>query len=207
MVALSIVSLDKKRSKVLTDQDLAIVLYPGELLQFHIREGEEISEKTWKELLKTAVTPRAKKRVLQALTVSDKTKKQLEDLLKREGYPEESIEEAIRMAEGYHYLDDRAYGERYFHSWRDKKSTREITAKMQQKGFPPELVRELLKEEPVDEKGQIRIFLEKKGYFPEPGAESLDPVRYRKLMGMLARKGYSYDAVSEVLQELRQRFD
>ena len=39
MMVLSVTSLDRKRSKVLFDQGLALILHPGELKAFHIEEG------------------------------------------------------------------------------------------------------------------------------------------------------------------------
>ena len=44
MIVTSIEKLDKKRSRVLLDQDLALVLYPGDLRKFSLMEGSELSK-------------------------------------------------------------------------------------------------------------------------------------------------------------------
>ena len=44
MMVTAVERLDKKRSRVLFDQDLALVLYPQDLRQFSLAEGSELSE-------------------------------------------------------------------------------------------------------------------------------------------------------------------
>lgn len=204
MVITSIVSLDKKRSKVLLDQDLALVLYPGDLQQFHIEEGRELEEACYQTLVDTVLKPRARERVLRTLQASDRTEKELECLLRREGYPQEVAEDAIAMVKRYHYIDDQAYGERYVEDKSRRKSRKQLIFDMQKKGFSRDLIDDLLVEHPVDEKEQIRAILEKKGYHP---GDELDRQRYGKLAGMLARKGYSYDSIAEALGEPASSFD
>ncbi|MCI8949257.1 MAG: regulatory protein RecX [Lachnospiraceae bacterium] len=203
-MVVSVVRLDQKRSRVLFDQDLALVLYPEDIRKFSIREGRELTEEDYERLLNQVLKPRAKERVLKTLMVSDKTEKHLRKLLQREGYPKEAVEASISMALSYRYIDDSAYAARYLESCGKKKSRRQLMWDMQKKGFSNELVQELLREHPVDEKEQIRSLLEKKGYCP---GEKLDQKTYGKFAGMLARKGYSYEAVSAVLKESSLIFD
>lgn len=204
MMVTSVIRLDPKRSKVLFEQDLALVLYPEDLRNFSIEEGKELSQEAYERLLNQVVKPRARGRLLKALMISDKTEKQLREMLLREGYPKEAIEESVSMALSYHYIDDSAYGTRYLESYGRKKSRRQLMWDMQKKGFSKELVSQLLQECPIDEKEQIRSLLEKKGY--SPGA-NMDPKVYGKFAGMLARKGYSYEAVTQVLREFSLTFD
>lgn len=198
MVVTSIINLDKKKSKVLFDQELSLILYPAEIRRFAIQEGNEISDEAYQELIDSVLKPRARERVLHALLLSDKTEKQVEDLLKRDGYPEEVLSDVLNMVKMNHYLDDEAYGLRYLENQGKKKSRKRLMADMQKKGFKQELITELLEENPVDEKSQIEKILIKKGYHP---GEVLDRQQYAKLAGMLARKGYSYEAISQALRE------
>lgn len=198
MVVTSIINLDKKKNKVVFDQEFSLILYPGEIRRFSIQEGSELSDETYQELMNSVLKPRARERVLHALLLSDKTEKQVEDLLKRDGYPGEVLEDALNMVKTHHYLDDEAYGLRYLENQGKKKSRKKLMADMQKKGFKQELIAELLEENPIDEKSQIEKILTKKGY--QPG-ETLDRQQYAKLAGMLARKGYSYETISQALHE------
>lgn len=200
MMVVSIEKLDQKRSRVLLDQDLALILYPQDLRRFSLMEGSELGEETYRKLVNQVLKPRARERLLKILTVSDKTEKQLRDLLQREGYPEEVTEDALTMVKTYHYIDDEAYARRYIASQGKKKSSRQLMADMQKKGFSRELTEELLRENPVDEQEQIERYLVQKGI---SFGDDIDQEAYRKLMGKLARKGYSYDAITQVLPKPR----
>ncbi len=197
MIVTSIEKLDKKRSRVLLDQDLALVLYPGDLRKFSLMEGSELSKEAYERLLNQVIKPRARERLLKTLMVSDKTEKQLDDLLRREGYPADAIEDALEMVKKYHYIDDEAYAKRYIASQGKRKSRRQLMADMQKKGFDRDVIDKLLRENPVDEQAQIERYLAQKGI---TAGEELSREDYGKLTGRLARKGYSYESISKVLK-------
>lgn len=197
MIVTSIEKLDKKRSRVLLDQDLALVLYPGDLRKFSLMEGSELSKEAYERLLNQVIKPRARERLPKTLMVSDKTEKQLDDLLRREGYPADAIEDALEMVKKYHYIDDEAYAKRYIASQGKRKSRRQLMADMQKKGFDRDVIDKLLRENPVDEQAQIERYLAQKGI---TAGEELSREDYGKLTGRLARKGYSYESISKVLK-------
>lgn len=197
MMVTAIERLDKKRSRVLLDQDLALVLYHQDLRQFSLAEGSELSEEAYERLLNQVIKPRARERLLKTLMVSDKTEKQLTDLLRREGYPESAVEDALEMVKKYHYIDDGAYGSRYAQTQGKKKSRKQLICDMQKKGFSKEIIDEVLEEHPVNEGEQIEKYLAQKGISP---GEDLSREEYMKLAARLARKGYSYDAITQALQ-------
>lgn len=197
MTVTAIERLDKKRSRVLLDQDLALVLMPQDLRRFSLEEGSELSEEAYGKLIGEVLKPRARERLLKTLMLSDKTEKQLVDLLKREGYPREVIEDAVGMVKKHHYIDDEAYGSRYARTQGRKKSRRQLICDMQKKGFSRELIDELLEENPVNEQEQIEKYLAQKGI---AAGEELSREAYEKLAAKLARKGYSYEAITRGLK-------
>lgn len=201
MTVTSVVRLDKKRSRVVLDEEVSLVLYPSDMRQFGIAEGKELSEDSYAALLESVLKPRARERVLRVLTVSDKTEKQLEDLLGREGYPKEVLEDAIAMVKQYRYIDDEAYGRRYVEQQGKKKSRKQLAFDMQKKGFSRELIDEVLARQPIDEVKQIKAFLRQKGIVP---GERLDKEQYTKLVGRLARKGYSCEAIMQAIRAEEQ---
>ena len=102
MMVTAVERLDKKRSRVLFDQDLALDLYPQDLRQFSLAEGSELSEEAYERLLGQVLKPRARERLLKTLMISDKTERELIDLLHREGYPQEVVEDAVGMVKKHH---------------------------------------------------------------------------------------------------------
>ncbi len=51
MTVVEIVPVDKRRSKVILDEDFTLVLYRGEIRKFGIEEGKPLTEETYQEIL------------------------------------------------------------------------------------------------------------------------------------------------------------
>lgn len=197
MTVTQIVPVDKRRSKVFLDEDLAFVLYRGELRQYQIKEGEELEEQLYDEIVDTVLCKRARERVLYLLKASDKTEQELRRKLQDGFYPEKAVNYAINFVKDYHYIDDRDYARRYVESQSSKKSRRQIGYNLQQKGLPKEIIKELLEEGPVDEQSQICQYLKKKGYL----GRELDRTERQKAMQALGRKGFDYEEINRAMRE------
>ena len=195
MIVMEIVPVDKRRSKVFLDEDFALVLYRGEINRFGIKEGEELSEDTYQEILKDVLFKRARERVLYLLKASDKTEQELVRKLKDGGYPKEAIEYAVGFVKEHRFINDEDYGKRYVEFNSRRKSEKQIQFELQRKGLDKEMIRDILKEQPVDEEAQIQAYIRKKRIDPQ----ELDRKERSKVMASLGRKGFSYEAVNRVL--------
>ena len=183
---LNITEFDKKRRKVLLEEDLALVLYPSDIRKYRIEEGGKLEQETLD--------------ALHLLEFSDKTEAELRARLKREGYPEPAIESALSMVLRFHYVDDESYGIRYAQAHSNHKSRRQILNGMLQKGIDKELAEQILENQNIDEKGQVQALLEKKGYW----GRKLDRRERDKAAGMLARRGYSFDAIYSIMEKMEE---
>ena len=101
--------LNKKKSRILFDDGEDLVLYNGEIRASRIKEQEELPDEVYEKLAGEVLTKRAKHRAMYLLLGQMRTKKELEDKLRKDGYPERAIEEAVSYVESFHYIDDRAY--------------------------------------------------------------------------------------------------
>ena len=198
MIVTEIIPLDKRKSKVLLDEDLALVLYRGELKPYGIIEGGSVSQDTYDEIISQVLLKRARDRAFYILKASDKTEQQLRKKLEGDGYPACVIDEVLDFLKRYHYIDDENYGRRYVEIQKNRKSRRQISCDLQQRGLSRELISQLLEEQPVEEAQQIRKFLQKKGW--ASGVE-MEQKQRQKLYGSLLRKGFSYDAIRKVMGE------
>lgn len=93
------------------------------------------------------LTKRAKHRAMYLLLRQMRTKKELEDKLRKDGYPERAIEEAVSYVESFHYIDDRAYVEQYLAGSGAKKGKKAVLYALAQKGVDRELVESVLEEQ------------------------------------------------------------
>lgn len=198
MTVTEIVPVDKRRSKVILDDDFTLVLYRGELRRFSIEEGSEITRDVYEEIIREILCKRARERVLFLLKSTDKTEQELRRKLKEGYYPQEAIDYAIDFLKNHRFINDEDYARRYVEFNSRRKSERQIRFELQRKGLDKETVGDILKEQPVDEAAIIRDYIRKKRLCPE----LMDAREKSKVMASLGRKGFSYEAVSRVLGEI-----
>lgn len=188
----------KTKYKISLDGKFAFVLYKGELSRFHIREGEELSEETKQKIYSDVLLKRAKLRALHLLSDMDRTENALREKLRLGLYPQEIIDAAVEYVRSFGYLNDARYAENFVRSRQGMKSRREIRAQLLQKGVPSEMIDDAFEAcgEEGGEADAIRRLLEKKRFDPV----CADEREIQRLYGYLARKGFSYETVRQVIQ-------
>lgn len=197
MTVTGIVPLDKRRSKVFLEEDFAFVLYKGEIRRYHIEEGGELPEETYREIMTLIICKRARERAVNLLKNSDKTELELRRKLRDGFYPEEAIDGALKMLKNYRYVDDESYAARYVENQGSRKSRRQLSFDLERKGIDRDTISQLLEGNPVDEEAQIRAFLKKKHY--EPG--QMEQKDVAKLAAALGRKGFPFGVIRKVMAE------
>ena len=104
MVVTQIIELSKSRSKIYIDQEFAFVLYKGELRLYHVREGQEITEKDYRSIMEEVLPKRAKLRAMNLLQAREYTTDQLRRKLEQGLYPGMNmIQKKHDQYKGIHY--------------------------------------------------------------------------------------------------------
>ena len=106
MTVTRIEELSRSRCKIYLEDSFAFVLYKGELRSYGLKEGQEITEEAYRDIMENLLPRRAKLRAMNLLKNRSYTEKQLYDKLKAGDYPEEIIEQALDYVRSYHYIDD-----------------------------------------------------------------------------------------------------
>lgn len=197
MTVTKIEPLGEERSRIYIDERLAFVLYRGELSRYGVKEGRELPEETYREIMDTVLAKRAKLRCMNLLKVMDRTEFQLRQKLDQGDYPEEIIDLALSYVKSYGYVNDEAYASRYIDSRQASKSRRQITCELMQKGISKGVILAAYEEkEPVDEGALIRRWLEKKHMDTQTASPKEKQKMYRFLMG----KGFSSQEIGKALR-------
>jgi len=136
----------------------------------------------------------ARAKLVSILERSDRPESELRKKLKEKEYSEEEIDDAISWGKEKHYVDDARYVETYLRYHSQLKSKKKILYDLAQKGLDHDLVISMLEENPVDEDEQIKAELIKRGYHKD-----MDPKEKQKIYGALARKGYSWSSITNIL--------
>jgi regulatory protein len=139
---------------------------------------------------------------LRALTGAPKTRSQLADLLESRGVPDEAAEAVLDRFTDVGLIDDAAYARAWVSSRQSGRglARRALSAELRAKGVDAEVAAEAV--EAVDddaEREAARRLVERKA-----GAmRRLDrATATRRLMGMLARKGYGGGMAAAVIREV-----
>lgn len=190
-------TINKKKSKVLTEEGFAFSLYQSELLAYGIAEDAELEEERYLECIRPLLLRRAKERLLYLLKERERTEWELRNKLKEGVYPEDIAEEAIEWAKAHRYADDRRYVQFYIEINKEKRSRMDILMRLLRKGIDKELAEEELEKEAIPEEDLIRKELRKKSYTGKAKSMKEKQSLYRYLSG----KGFSFEAIRNVMGE------
>lgn len=198
MIVTRVELLTGTRYKVYLDGEFGFVLYKGELSRFGIRPGAEISGETIGKIRMKVILKRAKLRCMRLLEDMDRTEAALREKLRQGLYPPDIIDQAVDYVKSYGYLDDGRYAENFVRSRQETKSRREIEAALRQKGVSGELIEramEICYEESGEGEAILRL-MRRKRFCPK----NADEAEKQKMYAFLARKGFRYDSVRQVIQ-------
>lgn len=198
MQVTDIKEVSKTKFKVFLEGQFAFTLYKGELFRYRIQKDQELSDELYNEIREKVVLKRAKLRAMHLLNDMDRTESQLRTKLLNGDYPADIVEEAIDYVKSFGYINDESYIRRFIESKRNSKSKKEIYALLMKKGVDMERVQEILGEyySSEDSLNAIRELLRKKRYDPEDATDQ----ETRKIYGYLARKGFGYEDIRQVIQ-------
>ncbi len=194
----SVTVQEKGRRKIHFENGMEILLYRNECRKYGIEEGMWLEEDIYQEIMTDVIGVRAKKRALHLLEKMDRTRKQLYDKLKQNGYPEECIEAALDYVESYHYIDDLRYARNYIRFHQKDKSRQRLKMDLMRKGVPKEEIEEALESEYENrEQEQIRALMYKKHF----SFETADQAEVRRMYQFLLRRGFRSSDISHVMRE------
>ncbi len=203
MIISDITEFDKKRVKVYIDGEFAFILYKGELRDYSIKVGSEISNVAYNEIVEELLPKRATKRAMNLLQKKDYTEKKLRDKLAEGLYSDDCIDAAIEYVKSYKYLDDDRFARDYIIYHLENKSKNRIVQDLSNKGIDKEAILRIFDEvysdydsEEVEnaEYQQIKKLLEKKHY-----SSDMDFKEKQKIMSFLLRRGYNMDSIRKCM--------
>lgn len=164
---------------------------------------EKQRKKKIEEMSYDEVVLKAKDIILYALSMSPKTRKQLEDKLKEKNIPEAAAKEALEKMTEVGLIDDQQFAKSWVYSRYTYKglSAMAIKRELKLKGVDEDIINEALETVGHDEEWQKALEMVAR---KAKSTKHLDKqVRVRRLVGMLARKGYNgniaFNAVKEIL--------
>ncbi len=144
----------------------------------------------------------ARKKAMDLLLYRDRSEQELRERLAKAGFAEAEREDALDYVRKFHYLDDERFAFHYIYGRISHTSKRKLFAELRQKGVAGEIVQKAwekcIEEQEVDERSLLKETILKK---VEKNTE-IDEKKMRSLMGYLGRRGFSYEDIRSVLEEI-----
>lgn len=198
MLVTKIQAVTKQKYRIELDGQPAFVVYKGELSRYGIKEGHEISQPVYEELVGQVLTKRAKLRAMHLLESMDRTRADLEKKLQSSEYPREAVAEALAYVESFGYLDDKRYARHYVECKKEGRGKARLKMELAQKGVDRNIIEEVLNEAELDDcRDTIRELVRKR----KRGDGPMDDRERQRIYGYLMRKGFSSSDILSVLKE------
>ena len=204
--SVSPVARDGQEFTVAFDSGTSLTLTATVIVEFGIRPGKTFQAGDLDALRHADVRQRATEAAVRYLGMRPRSTHEIRDYLHRKGYSPETVDHAVGRLTERGYLDDSAFAS----WWAENRSQFRprgphlLRQELRQKGLASETIDETLttQAETVDTdaqaltlaRGKLRSF-HKNGLEPD--------VIYRRLSGLLGRRGYGYDTIRTVLRILR----
>ena len=157
--------------------------------------------KIWKQEEWAEEQKRAREKAVYYLQFSSKTECELRKKLAEQEFSPASVDSAIEFVKQRRYLDDEDYARRFVERNRNKKSLRQMNFELAQKGVDKGILELVFEDMEVDEEAQILQLLEKRKYSGDDASRE----EKQKISAYLARKGFSYDAISSAMIQFARK--
>ena len=175
---------------------------------FRVNQGTVFSKETYDEMVKNDQIKRAKSRGLDILSRSSKSKMQIKSTLKREGFCEEAIENALEFLENYKFVDDQKLATDIAKNKASTKkwSKRQMVSKLMEKGISKNDIEEA--QTYIDDDKELKN-ASYHGFKKFKSLSENKPFdeRLSKTAQSLGYKGFSYDIIRKVIDEIKKEND
>lgn len=185
------------RVSIFVDTKYSFSLTFDELLTAKLKNGQELSSVELKKLKSISADGKLKARTLEWLMMRPRSARELKDYLRRKEASDELIERLVADFQKLKYQDDRQFAIWWVEQRRTGKqrSARYIMSELGAKGVDREIINEILAENNTKDIDALRILVAKKRKSTRFAADE------QKLIAYLARQGYSFSLIKEVLAE------
>ncbi|MCR5719872.1 MAG: recombination regulator RecX [Lachnospiraceae bacterium] len=198
MTVTSVTKINNSRYKICLDTGTVFALYPGEIRRLGIKEGSDLKEDTYDKIMTEILPVRAKRRILNLISVKDYSVQKLTEKLKEGLYPSFIIEDSIDYVIGLGYVDDLRYAFNFIMANANLKTESAIRQKLILRGITSLTVDKAFDEwrnlgNEQDYEGMLEDLLRKRSY----NSQTATDTEKRRNYNFLIRKGFPHNMVMD----------
>lgn len=186
------------------EESASFQLYNTELAKYGIEEGGYISGETY-DAIRSMLINRARERSLHIVTRQDITEAMLRSKLEAGGYSRDIIDMTVCFMKEQKFINDERYAVNYVWCKADTRSRRQMENYLYGKGIDRDIIDRACDDYYTSnedaEEALIKKLIEKK----HVDTASMTYEDRAKLMAYLVRKGFGFDKVNKVLDDVKRQ--
>lgn len=190
------IQYEKKNKAVLeTDEGYSVILEQATVLEYSLHEGDELTEDELTVIIRHDMEERAKALALNYISYRLRSEKEVSDYLRGKDFDSEICSAVIVRFRELGYLNDAEFAEAFVKDRLklSKHGKSRIAFELKLKGIDPLIIQEALRGIGSSElRNAVQLIRKKAG-------DLSDFKEQRRITGMLARKGYSYEMISRAI--------
>lgn len=190
-----------KRLHIYLDDNFACTIDEFTAFKYRLKVGQDISLNYLEEITFESELSSGFEKVVNLISKTPKTQKQVFDYLKNKGYLPKLCHAIIEKMCEYKYLNDEQYTAMYVSSYMNKYGKRKILFNLLQKGINRQIIDNALQEIDTQENAVEQLA---KKYMKDKEYTS---VNLNKLCRYLTSKGFSWNDISSIISKYKNGED
>lgn len=203
---LEIQQRDRERVNLYIDSVFALGISLRTLEQQGLYKGKVLNEADWQAIAKAEEIDKAYNAALVFLAARPRSSQEIRTRLRQREFPDEHIDFALEKLAQLGLVNDEAFARFWVENRQQHrpKGARAIQAELSQKGVKRELISEVLHELTDQAEEQERAFSVARTALRRYANEPTKMAFSRKMAGLLQRRGFGFDTIKPVLDQLWQ---
>lgn len=191
---------NNKRVNIYIDGEFAFGILKEIQYKYKLWENTEIDRNYIEDILIAEQQAKANDYALRFISYRQRSKKEIQDKLTKEGFDNKFIENTIAYLESHRLIDDLEFAKSFARDKinLNKYGPQKIKYELYKKGISDEIIDEVLDEDDTEYTRALKLAKKKLPTYKKDDKNG----KYRKLGGFLQRRGYSSDCVYKILKEL-----
>ncbi|MGL5328579.1 MAG: recombination regulator RecX [Peptostreptococcaceae bacterium] len=192
---------NEDRVNIYVNDEFFIAVYKELVFNFNLKKGNEIDEENLKSLLSDEMYIKAKNKALNILSKADQAEKKIREKLSND-FEEETIDKVIEFLKNNNFINDDLLAQKIVNTNLNlnKCGRNKIKQNLYNKGLDSSTINDAILEIDSNEEFENAMYLAKKRY--ERVKKEDKRKIYQKLSQHLAYKGFNYDIIKRVLNNL-----
>lgn len=194
---------NEKRANIYIDDEFFLGVDKEIIYMLRLREGKEIERESLQNIINEEMYIKAKNKALKLLHFSSRTEKEMRERLKKYEYEETVIDRVMDFLKEYDFINDQKYTERMIRSKSKGKKygQNRIKQDLYRKGIHESMIEDTLLEE-IDEETEYENAFSLAQKKMRTISDTDKRKIYEKIGRYLAYRGYKYDLIKKVINDV-----